>query len=104
MSYKLAGVTWNDDGTMAESMPPFKALSHLTYGAIMDHDTTVAQCVAWHDIVATELRALDIIKEKGINVFELRFSFSLEEYNICKGEENQELTQKEYETLKRVLL
>lgn len=103
MSYKLAGVTWNDDGTMTESMPPFKALSHLTYRAVTDNNTTVVECLEWYEIVAAELRALDIIKEKGINVFELRFSFSLEEYNICKGEENKELTQEEYETLKKVL-
>jgi hypothetical protein len=104
MSYKLAGVTWNDDGSIAVSMPPFKALSHLTYRAAMDNDTTVVECLEWYNIVAAELEALDIIKTKGVNVFELRFSFSLEEYNICKGEENKELTQKEYETLKKVLL
>lgn len=86
-----------------ESIPPFKALSHLTWRAAMDNDTTVVECLEWYDIVATELKALDIIKKKGINVFELGYSFSLNEYNICKGEENKELTQEEYETLKKVL-
>ena len=103
MSYKLAGVTWNDDGTMAESIPPFKALAHLTWRAAMDNDTTVAQCLEWYDIVAAELRALDIIQKKGINVFEIGYSFSLTEYNICKGLENEELTQEEYDLLKKVL-
>ena len=103
MSYKLAGVTWNDDGTMAELMSPFKALSHLTYRANNDNDTTVEDCLEWYNIVAAELRALDIIKKKGINVFEIRYSFSLTEYNICKGLENEELTQEEYDLLQKVL-
>jgi hypothetical protein len=87
-----------------ESMSPFKALSHLTYSAIMDHDTTVAQCVEWNEIVATELRALEIIKEKidmGVVIIgdqpKIRITYNglLHFYDI---------SQDEYETLKKVLL
>lgn len=83
MSYKLAGVIWNDDGTMAKE------------GYVVQY-----QGIPLYEI----LKAFEIIKKKGVNVFELRYSFSLTEYNICKGIENEELTQEEYETLKKVLL
>lgn len=49
-------------------------------------------------------KALEIIKEKGINISELKFSYSVNEYNICKGNENESLTQEEYDLLREVLL
>lgn len=49
-------------------------------------------------------QALDIIKIKKIDVFELKFSYSVIEYNImARNSDFDELTQEEYELLKEVL-
>lgn len=48
--------------------------------------------------------ALEIIKEKGLDIREFRYAFSLYEYNICKNIGCKELTQEEYDILKEVLL
>jgi hypothetical protein len=54
--------------------------------------------------ISRELKALEIINNKGINIWELRYSYSVNEYNICKGDTNKSLTQEEYDLLKEVLL
>jgi hypothetical protein len=54
------------------------------------------------EIIRRELKALEIIKKKGINIQELRYSYSLNEYNICKGTGNESLKQEEYDLLKGV--
>lgn len=50
-----------------------------------------------------ELKALEIIKEKGLDIREFRYASSLYEYNICKNVGCKELTQEEYDLLKDVL-
>ncbi len=50
-----------------------------------------------------QLEALDIIKEKQVNVFIFLHSGDLETYNDMV-EYNRKLTQKEYDLLKEVLL
>ena len=52
--------------------------------------------------ISRELKALEIISNKGINIWELRYSYSVNEYNICKGDTNKSLTQEEYDLLKGV--
>ena len=54
------------------------------------------------EIIRCELKSLEIIRKKGINIQELKYSYSLNEYNICKGDGNESLTQEEYELLKGV--
>lgn len=58
--------------------------------------------------IEKELKALEIIKEKQVNVLILKYSFISEEgveyYNKYFGNEDLHLTQEEYELLKEVLL
>lgn len=54
-------------------------------------------------IIETALKALEIIKEKGLDILEFRHAFSLYEYNTCKNIGCEELTQEEYDLLKKVL-
>ena len=56
------------------------------------------------DIVEKELKALEIIKEKEVNVYDFKEYESKYEYNKHTKEEFQELTQEEYDLLKEVLL
>ena len=53
--------------------------------------------------VETALKALEIVKEKGLDILEFRCAFSLCEYNACKNIGCEELTQEEYDLLKEVL-
>ena len=54
-------------------------------------------------IIETALKALEIIKEKGLDIREFRYAFSLYEYNACKNIGCEELTKEEYGLLKEVL-
>lgn len=83
-----------------EALKNIKREKPTFFSAIYDGDM-------WkEDVEAIEkgLKALEIIKKKGINIFEIRFSYSLEEYNMCKGEAGDVLTQEEYTLLKEALL
>ena len=51
-------------------------------------------------IIETALKALEIVKEKGLDILEFRYAFSLYEYNACKNIGCEELTQEEYDLLK----
>ena len=53
--------------------------------------------------IEKELKALEIIKEKEVNIYKIRICDSLDEYNKLKST-GRELTQEEYELLKEVLL
>ena len=48
-------------------------------------------------------KALEIIKEKGLDIRELMYSYSLYEYNTCKPIHFEPLTQEEFNLLKEVL-
>ena len=80
-----------------------KELCHLTWRAAMDSDTTIEQCLEWHNIVATKLQALEIIKEKISDINWFRCCDSLEDYNGSVPS-YKHLTQEEYEILRKVLL
>ena len=54
------------------------------------------------DIIEKELKALEIIKEKEVNIFIFLHSGDLETYNDMV-EDNRMLIQEEYELLKEVL-
>lgn len=84
MSYKLAGVIWNDDGTMA-NIAEYE-------GIPIDADTY------------NKLKAFEIIKEKNVDVLRIKITDSVEQYNEHKIKGCRNLTQEEYETLKKVLL
>lgn len=87
-----------------ELMSPFKALSKLTYRANNDNDTTVEDCLEWYNIVATALRALDIIKKKG-NFISLEYDKYDDKYYIYDNEYymHNEITKEEYDLLREVL-
>lgn len=53
--------------------------------------------------IEKELKALEIIKEKEVNVYDFKEYESKYEYNKHTKEEFQELTQEEYDLLKEVL-
>ena len=50
-----------------------------------------------------KLKALEIIKEKGVNLYKLKMCDSVEEYNKLRNSDLP-LSQKEYDILKEVLL
>lgn len=158
MSYKLAGVIWNDDGTMATIKPSplevskqlkdfvlevvkngldrmfingsfdiiektLKDYEELTNKPVMlygrTHGKTQALidtvCKNYKDVKITnledekKLKALEIIKNKMVDIHNLIYSSNVEEYNKFAMNYNQELcntllTQEEYELLKEVLL
>ena len=81
MSYKLADVIWNDDGTMANE--DYIAL----YRGIPVYDS---------------LKALEIIKEKIDDIGWFKCCSSLEDYNGSVPS-RKHLTQEEYDLLKKVL-
>lgn len=51
-----------------------------------------------------ELKALEITKEKLVNLFHLAYTDTKEAYNDLVSEHYRELTQEEYDLLKEVLL
>ena len=53
--------------------------------------------------VEAALEALEIVKEKGLDILEFRYAFSLCEYNACKNIGCEELNPEEYGLLKKVL-
>ena len=55
------------------------------------------------EIIRRELKALEIIRKKGINIQELKYCYSADEYNINKDDNNESLSKKEYDLLKEVL-
>ena len=54
------------------------------------------------DMIEGELKALEIIKEKEVNVFIFLHSGDLETYNDMV-EDNRKLNQEEYELLKEIM-
>ena len=68
--------------------------------------TTNAICVMDYEIIQKELKALEIIKIKKVNVWSLYTSFRTKElwaYNNGTIAREYKLTQEEYELLKEVL-
>lgn len=142
MSYKLAGVIWNDDGTMAtKELTPLEALKNIEkevedYEGFdestwyqMDRtrfkiiETALKQAQKdkeeleelknaisngtiqnqWANMNSKNVKVLEIIEEKGLDIREFRYASSLYEYNICKNIGCKDLTQEEYNLLKEVL-
>ena len=56
------------------------------------------------EIIEKELKALEIIKEKKVNLDILTQCDSVELYNKCIHYFDRQLTQEEYDSLKKVLL
>lgn len=79
---------------MSKELEALQDLSKLVfiYGGIQQYQ-----------IIEKSLKALEIIKEKEINVFIFLHSGDLETYNDMV-EDNRKLTQDEYDLLKEVLL
>lgn len=110
MSYKLAGVVWNDDGTLAtDKITSLEALEELKQ---RDRDDPRLFFEELLDIIEKDLKALEIIKEKRINVRAFLKCCHREDgltiyNNQCddrQEKESKELTQEEYDLLKEVLL
>ena len=70
---------------------------------IKHYDTRVGLHRDDYDTIEKSLKALEIIKEKKVNVFIFLHSGDLETYNDMV-EDNRKLTQEEYDLLKEVLL
>ena len=68
-------------------------------------DTNVWECGYWDDIelIEKELKALEIIKKKQVQINRLNRSHSAKQYNLYLPKE-MHLTQEEYDLLKEVLL
>ena len=82
---------------MNKELTPLEALQYLSklvfiYGGVQQYQ-----------IIEKSLKALEIIKEKQVNVFIFLHSGDLETYNDMV-EYNRKLTQYEYDLLKEVLL
>ena len=52
--------------------------------------------------VITELKALEIIKGKNVNIYQIKYMETLDDYNSARGEEDR-LTEEEFNLLKEVL-
>ena len=108
MSYKLANVPWNDDGTMmTEKLTPLEALKVIR-GNIDADIITLPSETECCDIIEKSLKALEIIKNKKVDVYWLIEFFSaekgLDDYNNPDfTPKKHRLTQKEYDLLKEVL-
>ena len=68
-------------------------------------DTNVWECGYWDDIelIEKELKALEIIKKKQVQINRLNRSHSAKQYNLYLPKE-MHLTQEEYDLLKEVLI
>lgn len=55
------------------------------------------------NLIEKELKALEIIKEKSVNVYVFQHSGDLETYNDMVDSEDRKLNAKEYDLLKEVL-
>ena len=70
---------------------------------IEDYSREIARLTNFNDERDKKAKALEIIKEKDVDVVALRLSKNLEQYN-CKEDGRNCLIQKEYDLLKEVLL
>lgn len=73
---------------------------------IIDNNIIKISCDLLCDLLEENkklLKAIDILKKKNVDLIELCFSYSLNEYNIVvKDTDYNELTQEEYDLLKKV--
>ena len=56
------------------------------------------------ELIEKELKALEIIKNKRVDVSLLHTTKNYQEYNFCVFQKERALTQDEYDLLKEVLL
>ena len=62
----------------------------------------INECI---EIVAEKkLKALEIIKEKNVDVYHIKATYKVSEYNFWKSSTSKRLKKEEYELLKEVLL
>lgn len=73
--------------------------------ALKDYERRLALAKEYKDVnnVAKRLKALEIIKEKDVDIVALKISINLKQYN-CKEDGRCPLTQEEYDLLKEVLV
>ena len=94
---------------MSKELSPLEALYRLVFSAVEDENRTVEECLEYQHIIETALKrnnklekALEIIKEKRVDVSYLVISEDLHDYN--EGLDRKwKLTQEEYELLKEEL-
>lgn len=86
---------------MNKKLTPLEALKELQkrYGSKFS-----VQDEQRYRIIEKSLKALEIMKEKGVNTYILLLSINVEDYNRLINFEWRKLTQEEYDLLKEVLL
>ena len=53
-------------------------------------------------LIEKSLKALDVIKEKNVNIYQIKYMETLDDYNSVRDEEDR-LTEEEFNLLKEVL-
>ena len=80
-------------------MKGLEALKHIYLTAT---DRTNALCVMDYETIQKELKALEIIKKKNVEVKWLKIAATLEGYNMDK-DNSDKLTREEYDLINEVL-
>ena len=63
---------------------------------------TFYECKGAYQFLEKSLKALEIIKEKNVNIYQIKYMETLDDYNSVRGEEDR-LTEEEFNLLKEVL-
>lgn len=62
------------------------------------------ELVNCYEVIEKSLKALEIIKEKNVDIRRIEVCYTVKDYNKGRDEHlNYELTEEEYETIKEVL-
>lgn len=85
---------------MNKELTPLEALNEI--GKLKENGCYVNTTVEY-EIVETALKALEIIKEKQVDLFKVAYTNTKEEYNDMVSEHRRELTQEEFDLLKEWL-
>lgn len=95
-----------ENGNDSKELTPLEALKNIEKEIEdfegFDENTYYQMDRTRFQIIENKLKALEIIKEKNVNVPKLRNSSNLEEYNRCFVDAYI-LTQEEYDLLKEIL-
>ena len=93
-----------------EELTPLKALEtikEITSSREQGFNTKLKNDVYYQkelNIIEKSLKALEIIKEKMVDIHALKYACDLESYNIHKWSDCKKLTQDEYKLIKEILL
>ena len=89
---------------MSKELTPLEALERLRPKTTYEPYYTRSEKRHYCDIIETALKALEIIKEKMVNINTLiHHCLCLADYNKFQAQRKYELTQEEFDLLKEVL-